>query len=305
MSLIECVPNFSEGRRDSVIDTIVSAIQSEDIYLLDVSSDADHNRTVVTFAGEPEPVLDACLRGMQMAAETIDLNQHEGVHPRIGATDVVPLIPLRDIDLKACATLAAELGERVGAELKLPVYLYEAAARRPERRNLANIRRGQYEYLRDHIGTDPEHTPDFGPAQVGPAGAVAIGARNPLIAFNAYLNTTDVTIADRIARNMRESSGGLPYVKALGLLVRGRAQVSMNVIDYRQTGLSTIMQQLNTEAARQGVTVIETELVGLAPQAALFDAALACLKLPPPARNQVLEHRLGSVQGDYRELPFE
>lgn len=303
--LVECVPNFSEGRRADVIAALVAAVRSvPDVALLDVSTDPDHNRTVITFAGEPEPVAEAMFRAAQKAAERIDLRQHHGVHPRMGAVDVIPFVPLRGISLDECAALARSFGQRVGDELGIPVYLYEAAALRPERVNLADVRRGGYELLLSTIGT-PERAPDFGPARLGAAGAVAVGARNPLIAFNAYLDTADVSTAEAIAVAIRASGGGLPYLKALGLLVGGRAQVSMNVIDFRKTPLFAIMERLRAEAERHGVSVVETELVGLVPQASLIDYALASLQLPPETRERVLEFRLGAATGDYREVPFE
>ncbi len=305
MALIECVPNFSEGRDEKTIGAIVAAIRAADVHLLDVSSDVDHNRTVVTFAGEPDAVLAGAYNGIKAAAANIDLTKHAGVHPRIGAADVVPLIPLRGISLAECAALARELGQRVGAELNLPVFLYEAAALQAGRTNLADIRRGGYEKLQARMDTDPNMKPDYGAAQLGKAGAVVIGAREPLIAYNAYLNTDNVQIAKRIASAVRASSGGLPHLKALGLLVNGRAQVSMNVVDYRQTSLFDVMQAVDAQAAEHGVQVTETELIGLVPQAALLDAALAYLRLPLHTRAQILEQRVGAATNDYREIPFE
>lgn len=304
MPLVECVPNFSEGRRKEVIEAIVAAIAAAPVHLLDVSSDADHNRTVVTFAGEPQAVLEGAFRGAQRAAALIDLSAHTGVHPRIGAVDVIPFVPLRDISLSACAELARALGQRVGEELGIPVYLYEAAATRPERVNLAEVRRGGYEGLRDMIETDPSRAPDFGPSRIGTAGAVAIGARAPLIAFNVYLDTTEVQIAQAVALAIRASGGGLPYVKALGLLVDGQAQVSINVIDFRRTSLFTIMEAVRAAAAQHGVRPVRSEIVGLIPRAALLDYAIASLMLPPEARGLVLEDRIGAAVGDYRELEF-
>ncbi len=305
MAWVECVPNFSEGRRPDVIQAIVDAITSADVHLLDVSSDSDHNRTVVTFFGEPDNVTEAAVRGIQRAAELIDLDQHSGVHPRIGAADVVPLIPLRDISLEACAQLARSLGKRIASKLDLPVYLYEAAALHHERTNLAYIRRDPYERLKETIQTDPDRLPDYGPSALGKAGAVAIGARGPLIAFNAYLNTPDVEIAQAVARKVRQSGGGLPYVKALGLLVDGQAQVSMNIIDFRRMPLHTVLEAVRHEARQLGAEVIHTELVGLIPQAALFDAAFTCLQLPAAARQLVLEDRIGAAVNDYRPISFE
>jgi glutamate formiminotransferase len=299
------VPNFSEGRRTTIIDAICAAIAAEGVYVLDVSSDPDHNRSVVTFAGEPELVVEAMFRGAQVAVAEIDLEMHQGVHPRMGVVDVVPFVPLRGMTLAQCALLAEQLGQRVGDELGIPVYLYEAAARRPERVNLADVRRGGYEALKTTIETDPSRAPDFGPAHVGRAGAMIIGARGPLIAFNVYLNTSDVEIAQAIALKIRESNGGLPYLKALGLLVGGQAQVSLNIVDYRQTSLYAVMDTLRTEADYNDVVITHTELVGLMPQAALIDYAIESLGLPPQARSQTLEQRLGAATGDYREIPFE
>src|SRR5512147_167881 len=218
-TLIECIPNFSEARRPEIIDQIVAAITSvEGARLLDRSSDLDHNRTVVTFAGSALAVEEAAFRAIKTAAELIDLNQHTGEHPRIGATDVCPFVPLSDATMEECVAIARRVGERVGSELGIPVYLYESAATRPERVNLENIRRGQYEGLKAEIESNPERMPDYGPAKLGTAGATVIGARNPLIAFNAYLTTDDASIARKIAKAVRNSSGGLRYVKGLGLL---------------------------------------------------------------------------------------
>ncbi|MFM8425667.1 MAG: glutamate formimidoyltransferase, partial [Chloroflexota bacterium] len=227
--LIECIPNFSEARRPEVIDQIVAAIQSvSEVKLLDRSSDFDHNRTVLTFAGSPAGVEEAAFRAIKTASELIDLDQHTGEHPRIGATDVVPFVPLSGATMEECIAIAKRLGERVGKELNIPIYLYEAAATKPERTNLENIRKGQYEGLKTEI-EKLERQPDFGPSKLPKAGATVIGARNPLIAFNVYLTTDDVSIAKKIAKAVRQSSGGLRYVKGLGLLVEGRAQVSMNL----------------------------------------------------------------------------
>jgi glutamate formiminotransferase len=232
---IECIPNFSEARRPDVVDKIVAAIQSvEGAKLLDRSSDLDHNRTVLTFAGTPAAVEEAAFRAIRQAADLIDLNEHKGEHPRIGATDVVPFVPLAGVSMEECVLLARRLGERVGSELRIPVYLYEYAATRPERTNLENLRKGQFEGLREEIQSNPDRKPDFGPARLGSAGATVIGARDPLIAFNVYLTTSDVEIAKKIARAIRQSSGGLRYVKALGLFVEERAQVSINLTNYRR-----------------------------------------------------------------------
>ncbi|HEY57862.1 MAG TPA: glutamate formimidoyltransferase [Anaerolineae bacterium] len=294
--LVECIPNFSEGRRMEVVEQILDAITSmEGVVVLDRHSDPDHNRTVVTFVGPPEAVDEAAFRGIARAAELIDLNQHEGEHPRIGATDVVPFVPIEGVTMAECIEMARRLGKRVGEELGIPVYLYEKAATRPERENLENIRRGEYEALKEEIGKHPARDPDFGPARVGPAGATVIGARDPLIAFNVYLTTDDVSIASKIARAVRHSSGGLRYVKALGMLVEGRAQVSMNLTNYRKTPIARVVELIRREAQRYGVAVHHSELVGLAPQEALIEAARWYLQLDAFEPEQILERRLYSA----------
>ncbi len=291
--LVECVPNFSEARRPEVIDQIAAAITAvEGVYLLDRSSDLDHNRTVLTFVGAPPAVEEAAFRAIRKAAELIDLDQHTGEHPRIGATDVVPFVPLSGVSMDECVAMARRLGERVGRELQIPVYLYELAATRPERQNLENIRRGQYEALKVEMGVNPQRDPDYGPKRVGPAGATVIGARQPLIAFNVYLTSDDVSIAKKIAKAIRQSSGGLRYVKALGLLVEGRAQVSMNLTNYRETPIGRVVEMVRREAARYGVAIHHSEVVGLIPQEALMDAAVWYLQLDSFRADQVLENRL-------------
>ncbi len=291
--IVECVPNFSEGRRQDVIDQIVASIgEVAGVRVLDVESDADHNRTVVTFIGEPEAVEEAAFRGIRRAAELIDMEQHRGAHPRMGATDVVPFVPVRGVTMDDCVEMARRLGARVGDELGIPVYLYEAAATRPERVNLADVRRGEYEGIRREIAADPQRAPDFGPREMGRAGATAIGARPPLIAFNVYLTGDDVRIAQAIAKAVRHSSGGLRYVKALGLLVEGRAQVSMNLTNYRKTPIARVVELIRAEAARYGVAIAESEIVGLVPQEALLDAAVHYLQLHRFSADQVLENRL-------------
>lgn len=295
--LVECVPNFSEGRRQEVIAAILAAIRSvQGVTVLDTHSDVDHNRTVVTFVGPPEAVLEAAYAGITKAAQLIDLDHHRGEHPRIGATDVVPFVPLEGVTMEECVALARQLGERVGNELGIPVYLYEAAATRPDRENLENIRRGEYEGLKAEIATNPDRAPDFGPARLGPAGATIIGARPFLIAYNVYLTTSDVEIAKKIAKAIRFSSGGLRYVKALGLLVEGRAQVSINMTDFRKTPIYRTVELIRREAQRYGVDIAYSELVGLAPQAALIDAAQWYLQLDKFESSQILENRLAAVQ---------
>lgn len=294
--LIECIPNFSEARRPEVIDQIVAAIQSvNEVKLLDRSSDLDHNRTVLTFAGSPAGVEEAAFRAIKTAAELIDLDSHTGAHPRIGATDVVPFVPLGGASMDDCIAIAQRLGQRVGGELGVPVYLYEAAATRPERTNLENIRRGQYEVLKSEIESDPDRKPDFGPSKLPKAGATVIGARNPLIAFNVYLTTEDVEIAKKIAKAVRQSSGGLRYVKGLGLLVDGRAQVSMNLTNFRETPIARVVEFIRREAERYGVGIHHSELVGLIPQEALVDAAVWYTQLDQFDKEQILESRLFSA----------
>jgi glutamate formiminotransferase / formiminotetrahydrofolate cyclodeaminase len=276
-----------------VMDAIVTAIESvAGILLLDRSSDSDHNRSVITFAGSPEAVVEAAFHAIAVAAKHINLDLHQGAHPRIGATDVVPFVPLEGVTLDDCVELGRRLGERVGRELNIPVYLYEAAATRAERRQLENIRRGQYEGLKTAIGNDPQRVPDFGPALIGSAGATVIGARLPLIAFNVYLTTADVSIARKIARTIRQSSGGLPYVKALGLFVHGLAQVSMNITDYTKTPLLVVVDAIRREAARYGVAIHHSELIGLIPQAALVDAEYWAPQINFHVTDQILETRL-------------
>ena len=290
--LVECIPNFSEARRPEVVAAIVDAIRGvPEIYLLNQSSDNDHNRTVVTFAGPPQAVEEAAFRGIQKASELIDLDHHTGSHPRLGATDVVPFVPLAGVTMDECIAMAQRLGKRVGSELKIPVYLYEAAATRPERTNLEDVRRGQYEGLKAEIKTEARK-PDFGPAKLGPAGATVIGARPPLVAYNVYLTTDDVTIAKAIAKGVRHSSGGFRYVKALGMLVEGRAQVSMNLTDFHQTPVYRVVETIRREAARYGVGIHHSELIGLIPQEALTASAAWFLQLDGFDDNQVLEQRL-------------
>ena len=299
--LVECIPNFSDARRPDVIEKIMQSISQVDgVHVLDKHSDQDHNRTVITFIGPPAAVEEAAFQSIKTAASLINLDEHVGEHPRIGATDVVPFVPITDINMVECVEIARRLGKRVGEELGIPVYLYEEAAARPERQNLENIRRGQYEALKEEMGKVAERKPDFGPEKVGTAGATVIGARQPLIAFNAYLTTGDVTIAQKIAKGLRASTGGWRYVKAMGVLVEGRAQVSMNMTNYRQSPLGRVVESIRREAERYGVGIHHTELVGLIPQEALTDAAVWHLQLDTFKPDQVLESRLYESM---RELP--
>lgn len=302
--LVECIPNFSEARRPEVVETILQAMQAvPGVIILDRHSDLDHNRTVVTFIAPPDAAEDAAFQGIARAAALIDLNQHTGEHPRIGATDVVPFVPIRGISMVECIEIARRLGKRVAAELNIPVYLYEEAATRPERQNLENIRRGQYEGLKVDILTDPNRAPDFGPAELGAAGATVIGARQPLIAYNIYLTTDDVSIAQKIARTIRQSTGGLRYVKAMGVLVEGRAQVSMNLTNYRGTPIPQVVEMARREATRYGVLIHHSELVGLIPQEALIDAAVWYLQLDAFEREQILEDRMHAALAAESSLP--
>lgn len=297
--LVECVPNFSEGRRPEVVEAIRESITSvKEVQVLDYHSDHDHNRTVITFVGPPQAVVEAAFRAIRQAAALIDLDQHSGEHPRMGATDVVPFIPISDVTMDDCVALARQLGERVGEQLGIPVYLYEAAATRPERQNLENIRRGEYEAIKAEIGEAPEREPDYGPSKVGPAGATVIGARPFLIAYNVYLTTDDVTIAKKIARAIRHSSGGLRYVKGLGLLVDGRAQVSMNLTDFRKTPIPRVVELIRRETERYGVAIHHSELVGLIPQDALVDTAVWYTQMDQFEPEQVLERRLYQARSE-------
>jgi len=293
MIMVECIPNFSEGRRREVIEAIAAAVAGvAGVAVLDIHADADHNRSVITFAGAADAVAEAAFRAVRQAAALIDMTQQHGQHPRIGATDVLPFVPLRGATLEQCVRIAQAVGRRIGQELAIPVYLYEAAATRPDRVALPNLRRGEYEGLREAIERDPARAPDFGPARLGPAGATIVGARLPLIAYNIYLNTGDVSIAKRVAKAVRGSSGGLRGVRALGLLVAGRAQVSMNLTDYKTTPLHRAVELVAREAAAYGASIVESELVGLIPEDALLDAARFYLRLHTLREDQLLERRI-------------
>lgn len=297
--LIECVPNFSEGRRAEVVDEIVRAIgQIDGVTVLDHSRDETHNRSVVTFAGSAEPVVRAATAAVGRALELIDMEQHSGAHPRIGAVDVIPFVPLGGATIDECADLARRFGEQIAARFELPVYLYGAAALRPERTRLADVRRGQYEAIRDEIATDPARAPDFGPARTHPrGGAVAVGARKPLIAFNVNLATDDLALARRIAATIRESSGGLPAVQAMGVLLENpgmptMAQVSMNLVDWERTGIAAVVREIRRLAREAGSDVDHCELIGLAPTGALLEVAADALGLRGFTADQALELRL-------------
>ena len=297
-TLVECVPNFSEGRDAAKVDAIVEAMKIPGVFLLDREMDSDHNRCVITIVGERDAIQEAVLRGVGKAAELIDLTQHLGAHPRMGATDVIPFIPIDGVTIEDCVAMAKYVGAEIARRYEIPVYLYEAAAASPERQNLENIRRGQFEGIRDEIATNPARKPDFGEPRIHPtAGATVIGARKPLVAYNIFLNTTDVAIAKKIAKAVRFSSGGLRYVKGAGFLVRGLAQVSMNLTDFEQTPIHRVFEFVKREAARYGVVPVSSEIVGLIPKLALEQAAEWFLQVENFDSSLILENRLASVMG--------
>lgn len=305
MKLVECVPNFSEGRRPEVVEKIKNAIAAVDgAHILDVSSDQSHNRTVVTFVADVDAAVDAAFAGMKVARDLIDLTKHQGEHPRMGATDVVPFIPLEGSTMEDCIVLAKKLGERVGQELQIPVFLYERAATRPDRENLADVRRGEFEGLRTEIGSNPNRVPDFGPTKIHPtAGATAIGARPFLVAYNVYLgDAKNVQVAKDVAKAVRGSSGGLRYVKGLGLEVDGQAQVSMNLVDTEKTPLYRAFDMVKMEAEARGVSPTWSEIVGLVPEQALFDTAARHIQLRDFSNNMVLERKVRAVAGGGESL---
>jgi len=300
--LIECVPNFSEGRDLARIAALVREVESvPGARVLDCHSDPDHNRSVLTFAGEPEAVEEAALAVVGKAAELIDINQHRGEHPRIGATDVLPFVPLAGVTMAECVALARRVGGEIWRRYAIPVYFYENAATQPARAKLENIRRGQFEGLREDVLSDPERAPDVGAARLHPtAGAVAVGARKLLIAYNITLSTPDVSVAEQIARAIRESSGGLPAVKAIGVALRSRglAQVSMNLTDFEVTSIQRVFEAVRPEAERRVCTIEGSEIVGLVPKAALDVTADYFFQLDSFSREQILEDRISSVFGE-------
>lgn len=298
MSLVECVPNFSEGRDTAKVEAIIAAMKMDGVYLLDKEMDPDHNRCVITLVGDGDAIAESAIRGVGKAADLIDLTQHQGAHPRIGAADVVPFIPIEGVTLEDCIAIARHVGTEIWRRHKIPVYLYEAAATKPERQNLENIRRGQFEGLRTEVATNADRRPDFGDAALHPtAGATVVGARKPLIAYNVYLNTGDVEIAKKIGKAVRFSSGGLRYVKGMGVLVRGMAQVSMNLTDFEQTPIARVFEFVKREAARYGVTPVSSEIVGLIPKKALEEAAEWFLQVENFDSSLILENRLAAVTG--------
>jgi glutamate formiminotransferase / formiminotetrahydrofolate cyclodeaminase len=296
LRLVECVPNFSEGRRKEVIESIADAIRKTNgVTLLDVESNPDHNRSVISFVGEPGPVKEAALAASQKAVELIDLRQHKGEHPRMGAVDVVPFVPLSGVTMEECVSLARDFGQEFAEKFHVPVFLYEEAARTPDRHNLADVREGEFEGLRDKIGKDSAKRPDFGPEKIHPsAGATAVGAREILVAYNVNLGTKDLDIAKKIAHQLRAKDGGLAFVKALGfeLKERGIVQVSMNLTNYRRSQLFKAYELVKVFADRYGVPVVGSEIVGLTPMDSLVDTAEFYLRLENFSRDQVLERKL-------------
>ena len=295
-TLVECVPNFSEGRDKTKVDAIIDAMKMPGVYLLDREMDSDHNRCVITLVGEREAIQEAAIRGVGKAAELIDLNVHAGAHPRMGAADVVPFIPIEGLTIEDCVSIANRVGDEIWKRYQIPVYLYESAARIPERQGLENIRRGQFEGIRAEIGTNPARRPDIGEPRVHPtAGATAVGARKFLIAYNVFLNTSDVDIAKKIAKAVRFSTGGLRFVKGAGFLVRGQAQVSMNLTDFEQTPIHRVFETVKREAARYGVMPMSSEIVGLIPKKAMEEVAEWFLQVENFDSSLILENRLAAV----------
>jgi glutamate formiminotransferase/formiminotetrahydrofolate cyclodeaminase len=296
MALIECVPNFSEGRDKTKVDAIVDAMKVPGVYLLDREMDADHNRCVITLVGDRESIAEAAIRGVGKAAEVIDLTKHQGAHPRLGAADVVPFIPIEGVTIEDCVAIARQVGQEIWKRFQVPVYFYEAAATTPERTNLENIRRGQFEGVRDEIASSPSRKPDVGEARLhATAGATVVGARKFLIAYNVFLNTSNVDVAKKVAKAVRFSSGGLRYVKAAGFEVRKLAQVSMNLTDFEQTPIARAFETVKREAARYGVQPLSSEIVGLIPKKALEDAAEWFLQVENFDSSLILENRLAGV----------
>jgi glutamate formiminotransferase len=300
LPLVECVPNFSEGRRPETVEQIAAAIAAvRTACVLDTHIDPDHNRSVITFVASPEYVVDAAVQAVKRAAELIDMRTHRGEHPRLGATDVLPFVPVSQVTMEDCVRLAHEAGKRIASELSIPVYFYERAARRPDRVNLEDVRRGALELLREQISTNPERAPDEGlPVVHQTAGAIAVGARPFLIAFNVVLRTDDILIARQIAKAIRARSGGLPFVKALGfqLATRRFVQVSMNLVNYEVTGMDAAYNAIVQETQRLGVEIDSAEIVGLVPQAALNREAAYFSKLENFSETKVLENQIANCR---------
>ena len=300
--LIECVPNFSEGRRKDVIESIVAPFKTtKGCYLFDYRADEDHNRLVVSLVGEPEAIGDALVEAAKTARDAIDMNAHQGGHPRIGAVDVIPFTPISNITMEECVTLSHDFGRRYQAETAIPVYFYEEAALRPERQRLEVIRKGQYEVLKDEAKSNPDRHPDLGGPGLHPtAGATVIGARKVLVAFNVNLGTKDVNVAKEIANAVRASKGGFCHVKGIGLALeeRGLVQVSMNIVDYEKNAIYRVLETIRMEAARWGVPVVETEIYGMVPAAAVLDSAAYYMQVAGFDPKQVIELKLLEMMGD-------
>lgn len=294
--VVECVPNFSEGKDTRRVEAIVASMQMEGVRLLDWSMDADHNRSVVTMAGPPAAIVEAAVRGVGKAAELIDLTRQQGVHPRIGAADVIPFVPISGIKLENCALLARQAGLEIWRRFSVPVFFYEAAAARPDRANLEEVRQGQFEGLREAVRKDAARRPDLGGPGLHPtAGACAVGARKFLVAYNIYFDSADVAMARAIAREIRAASGGLKGVKAMGVLAHGRAQLSMNITDFEATPLSQVYQAVARLALRHKAEIAEGEVIGLIPEAACERKSEWMRHLSGfDSETKILEHRLGS-----------
>jgi glutamate formiminotransferase len=292
---IECIPNFSEGKNKKVIESFAQVISSSGNFILDKESDENHNRSVITVVGNKETLIQGMFNAIELASKLIDLNFHKGEHPRIGAVDVVPFVPLKGASMQDCIDLAINLGKKVGDEISIPVYLYGEAARKPDRKDLANIRRGQFEALKEELGKNPERIPDFGPNKIhSTAGAIAIGARFFLIAYNINLSTSDINIAKEIAKRIRTSSGGLPHVKAIGveLKSRGIVQVSMNLTDYRVTPIIKVYEEVEKLTKLYNTSIIESEIIGLIPQEAIDKNVIDRIKLKNFSEEQIIENKL-------------
>lgn len=293
--LIECVPNFSEGKDQVKIKAIVDAGRINGVTILDIESDSDHHRMLTTIVGQPELVFKSVWAMIKKTTELINMEEHQGEHPRIGATDVVPFVPVAEVSMEECVALAKRLGKRVGEELNIPVYLYEAAATRPERVNLAQVRQGEYEGLKKEIKNNPDRKPDFGPSRMHPtAGAMVIGARKFLIAYNVNLGTTDVQVAKDLANLVREKTGGFPAVKAMGFEIKDQncVQVSMNLCDFEKTNMDVVFRKIKREAVKRRVKILGSEIYGMVPLAALKEINLKELELINFQKNQILENRL-------------
>lgn len=293
--IIECVPNISEGRRKDIVDEIVNAIKKEDVEILDVELDADHNRAVITYIGEMENIKKATFVLAEKSISYIDLNKHKGEHPRMGAVDVIPFIPLSGVSMEECVLFSRDFAKEYAERFNIPVYLYEESALKPERKNLAVIRKGEFEGLSKEIGKNPDRKPDFGPERIHPtAGATAIGVRMPLIAYNVNLATNDIEIAKKIARAVRAKNGGFVYVKAMGFEIKNRniVQVSMNLVNYELTPIYRVFELIKAEAKRYGVNVLESEIVGLLPLDAVIDTVRYYLQAESFTRNQIIDERI-------------